>query len=126
MGGISTDKEKLRTYRTFKNKRLVVEKYLLTPGYYRGRKLMSEIRVGTNQLEVDLGRREGKSREMRFCKQCNLGIIEDELHFITQCSRYSNLRDSLFSDIRTISQGKWQVGGLSNIHQFILMMNGSG
>ena len=47
--------------------------------------VMTAIRIGTNKLEVEMGRREGKHVDLRLCKQCNSNQVEDEFHFITQC-----------------------------------------
>ena len=87
---------KLRTYVKFKNQGLRVEKYLYTQGYYYGRSLMAGIRIGTNKLEVEMGRREGKHVDLRLCKQCNSNQVEDEFHFITQCPLYGILRQIVF------------------------------
>jgi hypothetical protein len=38
--------------------------------------------------------------EKRLCKHCNLNKIEDEYHFIMECSLYNRHRTKLFSDLR--------------------------
>ena len=73
-------KSKLRTYRIFKNPRLRPEKYLLTARYYWGRTLMTDLRIGTNRLEIERGRWEKKKAEDRLCRQCSLNEVEDEYH----------------------------------------------
>ena len=81
--------QKLRTYITFKDKRLRVENYLHTAGYYYGRSLMTAIRIGTNKLEIEKGRWERKAPELRTCKQCSSNETEDEHHFLLRCSHTS-------------------------------------
>ena len=45
------------------------------------------------QLEyIETGRYVGTNRNERNCIFCDLGVIEDEFHFILQCSRYTDLR----------------------------------
>ena len=56
-------RSKLRTYRTFKDPHLRLEKYLLVPGPCFGRTLMSDLRIGTNRLEIEMGRREGRRKK---------------------------------------------------------------
>src|SRR6185503_9085674 len=101
------EKPKLRTYRLFKNRHLRLEKYLLTPGFYYGRTLMADIRMGTNQLESERGRWEGKTKEARYCRQCEHKEVEDEFHFMIKCHRYTNFRSELFNKIKQVSNGKW-------------------
>ena len=39
---------------------LKLENYLLTPGYFKKRSLMTDLRTGTNKLQIELGRWEKK------------------------------------------------------------------
>jgi len=55
-------KSKLRTYIRFK-KKLILEKYLLTRGYFTGRSLMTQVRTGTNKLEIEMGRHWRKKKK---------------------------------------------------------------
>ena len=129
-------KSKLRTYRLLKSRHLRLEKYLLTSGYYFGRTLMSDLRIGTNKLEIEQGRKKvrtkegkwekGKSKEERICRQCISGEVEDELHFVTKCTRFAEVRQSLFDGIRDLSGGKWKLSELPASMQFKVLMSGSG
>jgi hypothetical protein len=56
-------KSKLRTYRLLKSRHLRLEKYLLTSGYYFGRTLMSDLRIDTNKLEIEQGRKKVRTKE---------------------------------------------------------------
>ena len=111
---------------TIKNQRLRVDNYLYTAGYYYGRSLMTAIRIGTNKLEVEMGRREGKHLDLRVCKQCNSNQVEDEFHFIAQCPLYNNLRDKLFLDICNTTNSKWKLDSLDPNKRFLFLVNGSG
>ena len=67
------------------------EKYLdilqnsqLLKGYIR-------FRVGCHMLEIELGRYNNTNRNDRLCKQCNLGQVETEYHFLMICPNYRDL-----------------------------------
>src|SRR5690349_16811702 len=47
-------------------RRLRLEKYLLVPGYFWGRKLMTDLRIGSNKLEIEKGRWEEVVKEDRI------------------------------------------------------------
>ena len=38
----------------------------------------------------------------RICKMCNSGAVEDEVHFILDCSLYDDLRDEIFNHLRPV------------------------
>ena len=118
-------KDKLGTYIIFKQPRLKLENYLLTPGYYYSRSILTNIRIGTNKLEIEMGRREKIEPHLRFCKQCTLNQPEDELHFIISCPHYNALRNKLFTDIGSISNGKWNIMVFNDMERFCFLLNGS-
>ena len=39
------------------------------------------------------GRQKGIPRELRLCKSCDLGCVEDEYHLVIICPAYENLRE---------------------------------
>ena len=41
---------------------------------------------------IEEGRQKGIPRELRICKSCDLGCVEDEYHFLIICLAYENLR----------------------------------
>ena len=61
-----------------------------------------------------------------MCCQCSRGVVEDELHFVTGCSRFAEERLALFDKIKDISLGKWKLNELSPQKQFHFLMQGSG
>jgi hypothetical protein len=73
-------KPKLRTYVQLKN-RLKIEKYLFTPGYYKGKSLMFQLRSGTNSLEIERGRYLHLAADVRYCTQCDSGDVEMKFTF---------------------------------------------
>ena len=56
------------------------------------RSLVSKLRLGTLDLEIEKGRRQNIPRAERVCKLCNTGEIEDVVHFILKCPRLSEVR----------------------------------
>ena len=125
MKGDDVSQRKLRTYVTFK-KKLCLEKYLLADSDWKGRSYHTSLRTGTNVLEIDKGRYEGIHRTLRFCKQCELKVVEDEKHFVLQCPLYKQLRANLFKSILTISGGKWDLVNRPMEESFVLLMQGTG
>lgn len=82
--------QKLIYYRNFKIT-LEFEKYLYClPSRYRN--IVSQFRCGILKLNIELGRHCNIPREARYCKICNLCMIEDEYHFLLICPAYRNIR----------------------------------
>ncbi len=54
---------------------------------------------------VEMGRHKQswRHRELRLCSHCTDGLIEDELHFLTECSKYKHIRDAYFKQIALVS-----------------------
>ena len=62
-------------------------------GNYHFRRIIAQIRTGSNFLEVEMGRRSGTAHEDRICKCCSLQQVEDETHFIFECEGYDTIRE---------------------------------
>jgi len=114
---------KLRTYCLFKTK-LKLEKYLYSSNSY-GKQLHTSIRTGTNKLEIETGRWNNVEVTQRICKNCDQKVIEDEVHFVVQCPRYTQFRMELFEKICNISNSKWDLNRNSIQDRFILLVNGT-
>src|SRR5690348_6567208 len=83
-------RSKLRTYKLFKTN-LSFEKYLESDNS-QGRTLMTRLRSGTNDLQIERGRWAKQAVEERLCTQCNLHEVENEHHFLIGCPKYQHLR----------------------------------
>ncbi len=59
------------------------------------------------------------SLEERTCKFCNENTIEDELHFLTGCARYDQLRNCLYDNI----EKEFKNFGLASEQKFTLEMS---
>ncbi len=72
---------------------------------YGQRKLLTKYRLSEHSLCVETGRHKQswRPRELRLCSHCTDGLIEDELHFLTECSKYKHIRDAYFKQIALVS-----------------------
>jgi hypothetical protein len=95
---------KLRTYALFKCS-LGYEMYLSVIRDVYKRQLVSRLRMGVLPLRIETGRYEGNglkgSRgipvEFRVCLCCGSSKVEDEIHFVLECSSFSVERKRLLS-----------------------------
>ena len=87
-------KPKLRLYKVIKTSPRV-ENYCkwLLPRFQRS--LLCQLRVGILPLQVELGRFTNTPLEERTCKICDQDVVENELHFVFDCSYY-NVERNLF------------------------------
>ena len=88
---------KLRTYKLFK-KNFSSELYLdlHIPKY---RISLARLRTSSHHLEIERGRYTIPKTpvELRLCKQCDQGVVEDEIHFVIACKKYKLLRENMFN-----------------------------
>ena len=89
---------KLRTYKLFKHQ-FQLEKYLLCINITKHRIALTKLRVSSHCLAIETGRHHKPTSlpvDQRLCVEC--GVLEDEVHFLCDCVRYSFLREDLFSE----------------------------
>ena len=53
---------------------------------------LSKFRISHHNLMIEEGRQKGIPSDVRICKSCDLGCVEDEYHFVIICPAYENLR----------------------------------
>jgi hypothetical protein len=109
-------KPKLRTYRVLK-KSLEEEDYVMKNRINEGRKLLTGMRSGTNDLRIDTDRRYNCKIPVqeRTCWCCGEGV-EDEKHFVVLCKHYQNERLDMFQDILKVTEGRFSLGSLQYVH----------
>ncbi len=68
---------------------------------HRQRKLLTKYSLSEHSLCVETGRHKQswRARELRLCSHCT----DDELHFLTECSKYKHIRDAYFKQIALVS-----------------------
>jgi hypothetical protein len=54
--------------------------------------LISRYRLHAHSLNIETGRYYNIDRHARICNMCNNNDIEDEYHFILECSKYVEIR----------------------------------
>ena len=55
--------------------------------------MIAKLRCSDHSLEIESGRHRKIDRNERFCKQCAVGAIETEIHFLLECNKYDALRN---------------------------------
>ena len=92
----SLQKNKLRTYRKFKNL-FKLEPYLISLNKLE-RHALSKFRISSHALEIERGRYLGMKAEERICRLCK-NDIEDEEHFMINCQKLNKIRDCCFQQM---------------------------
>ena len=57
---------------------------------------MAQFRLGVLPLKLETGRYRQQPVNERLCEQCDLGKVEDEVHFLCECTFYEQVRNNLF------------------------------
>ena len=94
------ERNKLRTYRTFKPKMspYKMETYV-TVLPKQARSEYCKFRISAHKLNIEILRYKGIKPEKRLCTMCADNKVEDELHFFMQCSKYQTNREILLQKI---------------------------
>lgn len=94
---LKSEESKLRTYGTFK-KKIGFEKYLSDIKKPSIRTQVTKFRLSNHRLMIEAGRHNRIPKEMRFCPFCPKSI-ENESHFLFECSVYQLQRENLLHPI---------------------------
>ena len=87
---MNEDAPRLQVYRNI-NSEFSAAKHLELP--FPLRKIISKIRCSNHCLEIEKGRHNNKPREKRICLIYKNGSIENETHFLLNCTSYKPLKD---------------------------------
>jgi hypothetical protein len=70
--------------------------------------LQAKLRSGTNGLRVSMGRREKNvlPRYKRICRVCEVGIVEDEKHFVDECVGVEVERRKMWNNVVNLAGGE--------------------
>ena len=123
--------------------KLSLESYLTIPhGGWNdkiriGRKILTRLRCGSNDLRIDTGRWDGLTVDERLCVLCGSVEVETEQHFLLECDHYKDDRIQLWKSLeQLINHGNnidvgdgrmissFSMNSLSSHQQLILMMGG--
>ena len=91
--------QKFEFYKIFKNE-YAPSNYLELSTRTSERRALTKLRVSNHRLMIELSRYNQISRDHRLCPVCGSNQIEDEIHFLFYCSKYSIMRDNFFNKIR--------------------------
>ena len=76
--------------------------YLLNFNNFEKRKYFTKLRICSHDLQIETGRYNKPQKtpvEKRICPYCNMQNIEDEFHFVMECTNYKELRKSFFRSL---------------------------
>ena len=76
-----------------------VESYLYINNFEH-RRAITKIRTSSHNLEIETGRWNNVSRDLRICKNCTLDEVEDENHFLFDCRMHVTERAELINTIK--------------------------
>ena len=76
--------------------------YLTEVTNCKHRSALTRLRLSSHRLEIETGRytRPKTDRDERFCTYCKFmgkDVVEDEIHFLTTCPLYYEIRENLVS-----------------------------
>ena len=91
-------KPKLRTYITFKTI-YATEMYVKSLFSKAKRSILCQLRCDVLPLAIETGRYTNTPVDQRLRRLCNLNQIEDESHFLCQCTLYKTMRTELYLHI---------------------------
>ena len=84
---------KLKIYNICKSN-FGLEKYLTIVNNFELRRSFTKLRTSSHRYQ-------GVPRHNRVCTKCSSNVIEDELHFLFECSKYDEDRESMLFEITT-------------------------
>jgi hypothetical protein len=93
---------KLNLYNVYKDN-FCEESYLSINVPRRLRRFLAKFRTTSVALEIEMGRRYQTPREDRLCKLCshsNINRVEDEYHFLLECSAYMEARQIYIGEVQ--------------------------
>ena len=115
-------KNKLRTYRTFKET-YNTEDYLKVNINEKYRRTYIQFRAGVAPINIEV-LRYAKNKyipaNQRFCEVCDVKAIEDEMHLLCNCLAYNDVRDNLYDEV---THNYADFVKLNNNEQFVYLMS---
>ena len=113
------NKPKLRLYNMFKSD-FVQEPYITfnVPKFQRS--LFAQFRVGILPLPIETGRFVSKPLDERTCCLCPNGDVEDEVHFLTNCSLYDTYRVAMYEQACRMNP---EFPIYDNLDKFVFLVN---
>ena len=79
------------------------------------RRILTMLRGGTAELQVEVGRWRGLKREERKCTECDSGEVEDVKHFLLRCKALRREREELMEKMKKVVTGLDEVEEERNV-----------
>ncbi len=94
---------KMQCYLSLKREYSMAE-YLYTVSDKKLRSTLTRYRLSGHKLMIETGRHRQTwlLPEQRLCSHCDLNQMETELHFLTECSKYTDIRTVFYNKIQQI------------------------
>ena len=104
LGNDLVDHNKLRFLRCIKNS-FTIEPYISLVKNRNQRAWISRLRTSSHRLHIETGRYTVPVTPIkeRTCRYCQLDEIDNEIHFLVKCSKFSIKRNCLFGKIGSIN-----------------------
>ena len=93
--------QKLEFFRSFKSDHTTSNYLDLTRGTAEIKKLV-KLRISKHKLMIELGRYNQITRDNRNCPFCGSNQIEDEIHFLFNCSKCSLIRNNFYNKVKIL------------------------
>ena len=91
------------TFLTGCKNKYALSNYLDSIPSRKKRSLISKLRLGTLDLEIETNRKHKIPRAERLCKLCDTGEVENEVHFILNCPTLSQCRETFLNSLSAIN-----------------------
>ena len=66
---------------------------------FNHRRSITRLRISAHILKIETGRYIKLDRSERLCDKCSAGAVEDEQHFLIECSKFNEYRNNLFQTV---------------------------
>ena len=63
------------------------------------RRSITRLRISAHRLKIETGRYIKLDRSERLCDKCSACAVEDEQHFLIECSNFNEYRNNLFQTV---------------------------
>ena len=83
------------------------------------RKNFTKLRVSAHDLKIEMGRYNGTQVINRSCNYCENSQLEDEFHFMLDCTKYDSFRTTLYSEL-----GTYHINSMPYEQKFYSLMTG--
>ena len=96
------------------------ENYLSIVRSFEHRKNITRLRISAHKLQIEVGRYQGILLHNRVCHRCSTGEIDDEIHYLSKCVKFTHERAELNDQITLICQS---INNLDDNNRLLWILN---